>query len=457
MSFILPYFKDGPPENRHIKLQELLVLPSEKKYEYYLRQDDWKSLLEQLSGMLLQRSAVDQEQDYRNVITAWLAQADRVSQTNLSQWSSSALSEWFHDFSQAYSHFAYYAFTPWAIDEILAPRLLTDLQAIDPHCATAWFDAISTPTRPNRMTQERIDLLRLALEGKESDIDRHTKKYDWLPIYNLGDPAWTKDDFQKRLEEINNPATEHQKIIKAFQQRQKDFERALSQIRPNAKLERLIDVVHLYTILRDERVDDWRIVLQQIFPFYRELAKRGSMTTEDATHLFDEEIQNFLHSKNLPPNFEKRKDHHAILFRNGVIHLFVTDDDIQRLRIQELGNAPRSRHSELRGFGAYHGTATGMARVVREPKDLSLLQDGEILIAHHTSPDYILAMKRSAVIVTDEGGITSHAAIISRELKIPCVTATGEASSMIQTGDEIEVNANDGIVRILHRRVLRKK
>ena len=68
-----------------------------------------------------------------------------------------------------------------------------------------------------------------------------------------------------------------------------------------------------------------------------------------------------------------------------------------------------------------------------------------------TRPDYIVAMKKAGAIVTNEGGITCHAAIVSRELGIPCVIGTKHATKILKNGDFIEVDADNGIIRILER------
>jgi pyruvate,water dikinase len=68
-----------------------------------------------------------------------------------------------------------------------------------------------------------------------------------------------------------------------------------------------------------------------------------------------------------------------------------------------------------------------------------------------TRPDTIMACKKASAIVTDEGGITSHAAILSRELRIPCVIGAHNATQVLKTGDLIEVNANKGIIKILKK------
>lgn len=77
------------------------------------------------------------------------------------------------------------------------------------------------------------------------------------------------------------------------------------------------------------------------------------------------------------------------------------------------------------------------------------VQKGDILVAVMTRPDYIVGIKKAAAIVTDEGGITCHAAIVAREIGIPCVIATKIATKVLKDGDLVEVNANHGVVKII--------
>jgi pyruvate,water dikinase len=101
----------------------------------------------------------------------------------------------------------------------------------------------------------------------------------------------------------------------------------------------------------------------------------------------------------------------------------------------------------LRGFGASPGIASGSARVLRKPEDGVRFQRGEILVAEMTSPDWVPFMRRAAAIVTDGGGMTSHAAIVSRELGIPCVVGTTRATRVLQDGVLATVDGRAGIVR----------
>jgi pyruvate,water dikinase len=100
----------------------------------------------------------------------------------------------------------------------------------------------------------------------------------------------------------------------------------------------------------------------------------------------------------------------------------------------------------LRGLGAAPGAAAGPVRLVTSLEEASALGDGEVLVTHMTAPDWVPLMRRASAIVTDSGGMTCHAAIVSRELGIPCVVGTGEATTRLRNGEEVTVDAGRGIV-----------
>jgi pyruvate,water dikinase len=98
------------------------------------------------------------------------------------------------------------------------------------------------------------------------------------------------------------------------------------------------------------------------------------------------------------------------------------------------------------GQGASPGVVSGVARVVEQLDELDAVSEGDILVTPMTTPDMVPAMKRAAALVTDEGGLTSHAAIVSRELGVPAVTGTGDATEALDGGQVIEVNGERGTV-----------
>jgi pyruvate, water dikinase len=100
----------------------------------------------------------------------------------------------------------------------------------------------------------------------------------------------------------------------------------------------------------------------------------------------------------------------------------------------------------VRGFGAAPGVAGGIARILRGSAEMERLKPGEVLVTTMTTPDMVPAMSRAAAIVTDEGGMTCHAAIVSRELGVPCVVGTREATRTIAEGSEVTVDGKTGAV-----------
>jgi pyruvate, water dikinase len=109
---------------------------------------------------------------------------------------------------------------------------------------------------------------------------------------------------------------------------------------------------------------------------------------------------------------------------------------------------PRTkRGTELvRGLGAAPGIASGPVRIIASLEGSGELAEGEVLVTHMTAPDWVPLMRRAAAIVTDSGGMTCHAAIVSRELGIPCVVGTAEATKVLRDGELVTVDATRGVV-----------
>jgi phosphohistidine swiveling domain-containing protein len=107
----------------------------------------------------------------------------------------------------------------------------------------------------------------------------------------------------------------------------------------------------------------------------------------------------------------------------------------------------------LQGRGASRGIVEGCVRIVINPEDLERIEANDIIIAPMTNPSMVVAMSKAAAIVTDSGGITCHAAIISRELGKPCVVGTQNATSSLKNGMTIEVDGTNGLVMLLENKM----
>lgn len=103
-----------------------------------------------------------------------------------------------------------------------------------------------------------------------------------------------------------------------------------------------------------------------------------------------------------------------------------------------------SKKKLLQGMSASPGRVGGKVKIIHNPGEIGKMRKGDILVTEMTNPLFVPAMEKAAAIITDEGGITCHAAIVSRELGIPCIVATKKATKVLKDGMEILVDGKNG-------------
>ena len=120
------------------------------------------------------------------------------------------------------------------------------------------------------------------------------------------------------------------------------------------------------------------------------------------------------------------------------------------MEVEEGGTGPSSNEEDdvlIQGIGSSPGIVSGAVRIVTKLDHLDQVQDGDVLVTEMTMPDMVPAMKRAAGIITDEGGMTSHAAIVSRELGVPAVVGTGSGTKALENGQQVTIDGDKGTVR----------
>jgi pyruvate,water dikinase len=141
------------------------------------------------------------------------------------------------------------------------------------------------------------------------------------------------------------------------------------------------------------------------------------------------------------------KKSRTLFYHQGILHRFNYDKALEN----KLFSYNSNNSKEIKGTVASVGKVRGKAVIIKDYNDLDKEYNNCILVSVMTSPDITPAIKKAKAIITDEGGITCHAAIISRELNIPCIIGTKNATKVLRDGDLVEVDANRGIVKILKR------
>ncbi len=107
--------------------------------------------------------------------------------------------------------------------------------------------------------------------------------------------------------------------------------------------------------------------------------------------------------------------------------------------------------NRITGQTAYPGKTKGLVKILKRKDQIHEVKTGEVIVSPMTTPDFLPAMRQAVAFITDEGGITCHAAIIARELKKPCIVGTKFATSIFKDGDLIEVDAYNGTVKLIKR------
>jgi phosphoenolpyruvate synthase/pyruvate phosphate dikinase len=164
----------------------------------------------------------------------------------------------------------------------------------------------------------------------------------------------------------------------------------------------------------------WDEVKNNTIPDIEELKNREN----EGVVLFDGEIINYDKLKKLENKYN-----------------FILEDE------KEVSNV-----EEIKGQIACGGVTKGKVKKVLRDEDLKTFIKGEILVSYMTMPSFLPAMEKASAFITDEGGITCHAAIFAREMKKPCIIGTKIATKVLKDGDLVEVNADKGIVKILKRK-----
>jgi len=200
---------------------------------------------------------------------------------------------------------------------------------------------------------------------------------------------------------------------------------------------------------------DWRDEVRRKHCYYwtflfDKIAKHFEIEYNDLGYLTLDEIEESLKKNHLnKKSIKKRKENEVIITsENNELKIKVIDKNIPQRYKEIMKRVWQSEKTTVvNGIIAQRGEVKGKAVIVRSFHDLKKVNKGDVLIANTTHPNHLPGMQRAAAFVTNEGGMLSHAAIIAREMKKPCIVGTKIATKIFKDGDLVEVDANKGVVK----------
>ncbi|TSA45347.1 hypothetical protein D4R52_02655 [bacterium] len=199
---------------------------------------------------------------------------------------------------------------------------------------------------------------------------------------------------------------------------------------------------------RFDEIFAWSI--SKIDPLLLEIAKRLKVTRAELANARGEEIVSALEkgpAESYRAELKQRIINYSLVLENGKISVHSGKSYQEYLKKESRSEKVNTKIRELHGQGVSAGKAKGRVKIVWDASEMKKVKRGDILVATSTYPALVPAMEKAGAIVTNEGGLLSHAAIVSRELGIPCVVGTKIGTKVLKDGDLVEVDANKGIVK----------
>ncbi|MEK7584386.1 MAG: PEP-utilizing enzyme, partial [Patescibacteria group bacterium] len=232
-----------------------------------------------------------------------------------------------------------------------------------------------------------------------------------------------------------------------------ELQRVMKLLKPSKEETSFLSLAPYIVFFKDWR-DDVRRSHAYFWVFlFEKIAKKFGVRADDIGYLTLDEIESSLRGGQFDTeSIQHRKEKAcAIVEQDG--RALVVGAPLPK-EADEIISAVNASQQQLtvRGTIAQKGFARGVVRVVRSYHDIKHVHEGDILVANTTHPNYLPAMQKAAAFVTNEGGAISHAAIVAREMKKPCIVGTGNATQVLKDGILVEVDADKGVVRILDRK-----
>jgi phosphohistidine swiveling domain-containing protein/predicted DNA-binding transcriptional regulator len=342
------------------------------------------------------------------------------------------------------------------------------------------YAAFTTPTQNSFQMDQEEDLLRLMkdFEDREkwkeaiikNDIDtlnkrysdfmrrlhEHTQKHGWV-YYVYAGPAYTEKEFLEFIKDYLKKGVKAQEKLNEFASKKKEIieqrKRYIKQIIPTDFEKSILQLASKVVYGKPRRKDYQSKAYWHCEKLQKEIGKRVGLTLEEVRFCpLDLLEQGLLNRKQVDKSIIAQVMACYVCLPNddGTVTVLYGKDAQKFCKEHVISeDINEKKVTELKGMCACIGEATGRVKIINHPDDMDKMEYGDILVSAATTPAIVTAMKKAAAIVTDEGGLTCHAAIVSRELNIPCVVGTKIVTKTFKDGDLVEVDATKGIIKKL--------
>jgi len=312
-----------------------------------------------------------------------------------------------------------------------------------------YYIILTAPTKSSFIATEEKELLNVSRKKNSHKLlEKHLEKYYWLN-YSYAGPE--KLDFKKlkeRIKKIDIKTNETQTNA--------NKQKLIKTLKLSKKTKELLKIIDFSTTWQDERKVNVLITIGYADKIISEISSRLEIGKKTLYYLC---VKDILEVKTLEDIYklknelkERRKGVFFVMSGDNKEEI-VSGKDYKKIKKikDQINKISKKDDNEIHGSIASGGAAIGRVKIIKYLNEINKIKKGDILVTSMTRPEFMPAIKKAAAIITDEGGITCHAAIVSRELGIPAVIATKVATKVLKDNMLVEVKANHGVVRILKR------
>ncbi len=320
------------------------------------------------------------------------------------------------------------------------------------------FSTLSSPIKISYILQEEIERLKIATKhAQEQNIKQetktHTERWNWREYMFEGTPL-SESDFlnqvKQDIKQYKDPAKRVQEIEekqKKIQEKQSEYIKKYAIPEQTQKFAEIAqDIVYLKYFRKGIFAESYYCVEFLL----KEIGERLEITLDEVRAMFDWEVEEALKqgmSEEKKKEIRSREEFCAFVSYGGKCYP-LTKTEAEKIKKENLTKEEIT--TEIKGQVACSGNVKGEVCIVNTVEDMEKMKEGMILVSIMTHPNLFSAMKSAGGIITDIGGLSCHAAIVARELQIPCIVGTKQASKILQDGMHVELDTNTGTIKIIN-------
>lgn len=315
--------------------------------------------------------------------------------------------------------------------------------------------ATHTPEYEERL-EKKMDLIKDKINHKiYKKVQNYYNKYFYaINMWLWEDGAVSLDYYLKELVKFVGRDSDAEKLLKEKRKELKEGvdkrTRLIKKLKLSKDLKILFDAFGGFMVTKIYRRYAQLFAVYQMQPVIEEIAKRLDLSKKQVKFMLTKEVGDALTKGKINrKELKERTEFCAYLVGKNYEEIFTGEKARRLAKLVERDKLINVK--ELKGQTGCIGKAKGIVKIIHGLSDMPKMNKGDILVSIATNPDIVPAMKKAGAIITEQGGVTSHAAIVSRELNIPCVIGTKIATKVLKDGDLVEVDAIKGIVKILKK------